>query len=128
MGSPGQNDQLLVSEGAPELVKKLQTSENSWSGTKDLEGAKVIGYGNPCGFGVRTVITVGYGNIFSILKPTLFIVLVGLVVVLGIAFLVSYAISYRFTKPVTRMIQKHTGLWKTGSECQNGRFFYSGVS
>ena len=99
------NDQLLVSEGAPELVKKLQTSENSWSGTKDLEGAKVIGYGNPCGFGVRTVITVGYGNIFSILKPTLFIVLVGFVVVLGSAFLVSYAISYRFTKPVTRMIQ-----------------------
>ena len=99
------NDQLLVSEGAPELVKKLQTSENSWSGTKDLEGAKVIGYGNPCGFGVRTVITVGYGNIFYILKPTIFIVLVGLIVVLGIAFLVAYAISYRFTKPVTRMIQ-----------------------
>lgn len=99
------NDQLLVSEGAPELVKKLQTSENSWSGTKDLAGTKVIGYGNLCGFGVRTVISVGYGNIFSILKPTLFIVLVGLIVVLGIAFLVAYAISYRFTKPVTRMIQ-----------------------
>ena len=99
------NDQLLVSEGAPELVKKLQTSENSWNGTKDLAGTKVIGYGNLCGFGVRTVISVGYGNIFSILKPTLFIVLVGLIVVLGIAFLVSYAISYRFTKPVTRMIQ-----------------------
>mgnify|MGYP002543205031 FL=1 len=99
------NDQLLVSEGAPELVKKLQTSENSWNGTKDLAGTKVIGYGNLCGFGVRTVISVGYGNIFSILKPTLFIVLVGLIVVLGIAFLVAYAISYRFTKPVTRMIQ-----------------------
>lgn len=99
------NDQLLASEGAQELVKKLQTSENSWNGTKDLAGTKVIGYGNLCGFGVRTVISVGYGNIFSILKPTLFIVLVGLIVVLGIVFLVSYAISYRFTKPVTRMIQ-----------------------
>lgn len=99
------NDQLLASEGAQELVKKLQTSENSWNGTKDLAGTKVIGYGNLCGFGVRTVISVGYGNIFSILKPTLFIVLVGFVVVLGIAFLVAYAISYRFTKPVTRMIQ-----------------------
>ena len=99
------NDQLLASDGAQELVKKLQTSENSWNGTKDLAGTKVIGYGNLCGFGVRTVISVGYGNIFSILKPTLFIVLVGLIVVLGIAFLVSYAISYRFTKPVTRMIQ-----------------------
>ena len=99
------NDQLLASEGAQELVKKLQTSENSWNGTKDLAGTKVIGYGNLCGFGVRTVISVGYGNIFSILKPTLFIVLVGLIVALGIAFLVAYAISYRFTKPVTRMIQ-----------------------
>ena len=99
------NDQLLASEGAQELVKKLQTSENSWNGTKDLAGTKVIGYGNSCGFGVRTVISVGYGNIFSILKPTLFIVFVGLIVVLGIAFLVAYAISYRFTKPVTRMIQ-----------------------
>ena len=99
------NDQLLASEGAQGLVKKLQTSENSWNGTKDLAGTKVIGYGNLCGFGVRTVISVGYGNIFSILKPTLFIVLVGLIVVLGIAFLVAYAISYRFTKPVTRMIQ-----------------------
>lgn len=99
------NDQLLASEGAQELVKKLQTSENSWNGTKDLAGTKVIGYGNLCGFGVRTVISVGYRNIFSILKPTLFIVLVGLIVVLGIAFLVAYAISYRFTKPVTRMIQ-----------------------
>ena len=99
------NDQLLASEGAQELVKKLQTSENSWNGTKDLAGTKVIGYGNLCGFGVRTVISVGYGNVFSILKPTLFIVLVGLIVVLGIAFLVAYAISYRFTKPVTRMIQ-----------------------
>lgn len=99
------NDQLLASEGAQELVKKLQTSENSWNGTKDLAGTKVIGYGNSCEFGVRTVISVGYGNIFSILKPTLFIVFVGLIVVLGIAFLVAYAISYRFTKPVTRMIQ-----------------------
>lgn len=107
------NDQLLASEGAQELVKKLQTSENSWNGTKDLAGTKVIGYGNLCGFGVRTVISVGYGNIFSILKPTLFIVLVGLIVVLGIAFLVSYAISYRFTKPVTRMIQSIQAFGKT---------------
>lgn len=99
------NDQLLASEGAPELVKKLQTTENSWNGIKDLTGTKVIGYGNSCGFGIRTVITVGYGNIFSILKPTLFIVLAGLLVVLGIAFLVSYATSYRFTKPIIRMIQ-----------------------
>ena len=118
------NDQLLASEGAQELVKKLQTSENSWNGTKDLAGTKVIGYGNLCGFGVRTVISVGYGNIFSILKPTLFIVLVGLIVVLGIAFLVSYAISYRFTKPVTRMIQS---IQAFGKPDLNGRMEDSSI-
>lgn len=118
------NDQLLASEGAQELVKKLQTSENSWNGTKDLAGTKVIGYGNLCGFGVRTVISVGYGNIFSILKPTLFIVLVGLIVVLGIAFLVSYAISYRFTKPVTRMIQ---GIQAFGKPDLNARMEDSSI-
>lgn len=98
-------DMLLASDGDKENILALQKTEISWSGIRTLGNARVIGYADQCGFGMRTVIAVGYGNIFSILKPTLFIVLVGFVVVLGIAFLVSYAISYRFTKPVTRMIQ-----------------------
>lgn len=98
-------DMLLASDGDKENILALQKTEISWSGIRALGNAKVIGYADQCGFGMRTVIAVGYGNIFSILKPTLFIVLVGLIVVLGIAFLVAYAISYRFTKPVTRMIQ-----------------------
>lgn len=98
-------DMLLASDGDKENILALQKTEISWSGIRTLGNARVIGYADQCGFGMRTVIAVGYGNIFSILKPTLFIVLVGLIVVLGIAFLVAYAISYRFTKPVTRMIQ-----------------------
>lgn len=98
------NNRLLTSMGENQLVNKLQASESDWSGTKDLDGTKVIGYGNPCGFGVRTAICVSYNNIFSILRPTLFIMLVLFVVVLVIAFLVAYVTSYRFTKPVTQMI------------------------
>ena len=98
------NNRLLTSMGENQLMNKLQASESDWSGTKDLDGTKVIGYGNPCGFGVRTAICVSYNNIFSILRPTLFIMLVLFVVVLVIAFLVAYVTSYRFTKPVTQMI------------------------
>lgn len=98
-------DMLLASDGDKENILALQKTEISWSGIRTLGNARVIGYADQCGFGMRTVIAVGYGNIFSILKPTLLIFLVGLVVVIAIAFLVSYVTSYRFTKPVTRMIQ-----------------------
>ena len=98
-------DMLLASDGDKENILALQKTEISWSGIRALGNARVIGYADQCGFGVRTVIAVGYGNIFSILKPTLLIFLVGLIVVIAITFLVSYATSYRFTKPVTRMIQ-----------------------
>ncbi len=98
-------DMLLASGGQEENISALQKTESSWNGTRAMDHARVIGYADQCGFGVRTVIAVGYGNIFSILKPTLLIFLVGLIVVIAIAFLVSYVTSYRFTKPVTRMIQ-----------------------
>ena len=98
-------DMLLASGGDKENILALQKTEISWSGIRALGNARVIGYADQCGFGVRTVIAVGYGNIFSILKPTLLIFLVGLIVVIAITFLVSYVTSYRFTKPVTRMIQ-----------------------
>lgn len=99
------NNQILAFMGEKSQVSKLQSAGNTWSGTKNLDGMKVIGYGNPCGFGIWTAISVSYNNIFSILKPTIFIMLVLLVVVLVIAFLVAYVTSYRFTKPVTQMIE-----------------------
>ncbi len=88
-------DMLLASDGDKENILALQKTEISWSGIRTLGNARVIGYADQCGFGMRTVIAVGYGNIFSILKPTLLIFLVGLVVVIAIAFLVSYVTSYR---------------------------------
>ena len=64
-------DMLLASDGDKENILALQKTEISWSGIRTLGNARVIGYADQCGFGMRTVIAVGYGNIFSILKPTL---------------------------------------------------------
>lgn len=98
-------DLVLISGGEKDMIQKIKTSETEWNGTRELSGTRVIGHASNCGFGIRTVILVGYENIFSILKPTLLIFLVGLIVVILVTFLSAYVISYRFTKPVTKMIQ-----------------------
>lgn len=100
-----QDNIVLDFNGGQDIISKIKTSETTWSGVRELSGTKVIGHAEDCGFGIRTVILVGYGNIFSILKPTLLIFLVGLIVVVLVTFLSAYVISYRFTRPVTRMIQ-----------------------
>lgn len=48
---------------------------------------------------------VGQENIFSVLKPTMLILAVGLLVVLAITLFVAIGVSYRFTRPVEKMIE-----------------------
>ena len=98
------NNLMLVSGGDATQNDLLKEKVVSWSGNKNVEGRKVIVSADASGFGLRTIIAVGQNNILAILRPTLIIFLLGLVIVLILTFLVSYGISYRFTKPATRMI------------------------
>ena len=66
----------------------------------------VIGCAKMCGFDIRTVICVGEENIFSVLKSTVLIFVVGLIIVLIVTVLVAFGLSYRFTRPVTRLPAK----------------------
>ena len=95
---------MLVSGGDAIQNDLLKEKVISWSGNKNVEGRKVIASADASGFGLRTIIAVGQNNILAILRPTLIIFLLGLVIVLILTFLVSYGISYRFTKPAARMI------------------------
>ena len=97
-------DLMLVSGGDEKQNELMKETSVSWAGNKEIEGRKVIGSADLSGFGARTVIAVGQSNVLAILRPTLFIFLAGLVIVLFFTFCVSYGLSYRFSKPVTRMI------------------------
>lgn len=97
-------DLMLVSGGDEKQNELIKETSVSWAGNKEIEGRKVIGSADLSGFGARTVIAVGQSNVLAILRPTLFIFLAGLVIVLFFTFCVSYGLSYRFSKPVTRMI------------------------
>lgn len=98
------NDFLLFPEEKAEGMYKISKTEAVWSGRRNIGGEKVIGYADVCGFDIRLITTVDQSNIFSILRPTLIIFLIGLGIVLALTFIVAYGVSYRFTKPVTKMI------------------------
>ena len=98
------NDLMLVSGGDEKQNELMKETSVAWAGNKEIDGIKVIGRADSSGFGTRTVIAVGQSNILAILRPTLFIFLAGLVIVILFTFCVSYGLSYRFSKPVTRMI------------------------
>lgn len=98
------NDFLLFPEEKAERMYKLSKTEAVWSGRRNIGGEKVIGYADVCGFDIRLITTADQSNIFSILRPTLIIFLIGLGIVLELTFIVAYGVSYRFTKPVTKMI------------------------
>ena len=98
-------DDVIASHGQKSYIEQLTKLETVWNGKKSLQKRQVIGSANTCGFGIRTVIAVGQGNIFSILMPTMLIFGLGLIIVLAITVFVAFGTSYRFTKPVTRMIE-----------------------
>lgn len=98
------NDLMLLSGGDEKQNELMKETSVAWAGNKEIDGIKVIGSADSSGFGTRTIIAVGQSNILAILQPTLFIFLVGLVIVIFFTFCVSYGLSYRFSKPVTRMI------------------------
>ncbi|MDO4285192.1 MAG: histidine kinase [Eubacteriales bacterium] len=101
----GGQEEVLAFYGEEDTVLRLTETQTAWSGWRTLDGMRLLGCADTAGFGVRTVLAVGRGNIFALLKPTLMIFGVGLLIVLAVTVTVAYGTSYRFTKPVTRMIE-----------------------
>lgn len=100
----GEN-RVIASRGKWSNIEQLLETGKVWSGSQRLEHEKVIGCANQCGFDLRTVIVVGYENIFTVLHSTMLLFAIGLIIVIVITILVAFAASYRFTKPVSKMIE-----------------------
>lgn len=99
------DERVIAFQGRWGEIEQLIGFENVWSGERALEEHNVIGCADICGFDIRTVISVGEKNIFSVLKSIVLIFALGLIVVLALTVFVAFGASYRFTRPVTRMIE-----------------------
>ena len=100
------NDRIIAFQGRWSEIEQLAEFESVWSGKRLLGGHNIIGCAKMCGFNIRTVLCVGEENVFAVLKPTVLIFAVGLIIVLIITVLVAFGSSSRFTRPVTKMIEK----------------------
>lgn len=82
-------------------VKKLWEIGSTWQGKKKIDGSNMLGYVNPCGFGIYSIVSVGQENIFALLEPTVLILGGGFILVLVLVVFVAFSMSYRFTKPMS---------------------------
>jgi len=97
--------QVIDFYGEQSYIEKLKTAENGWQGKRRIDGETVIGCADISGFGIRSVITVGQENIFFMLTPTMLIMGSGLLLALVATGFASFGASYRFIRPITRMIE-----------------------
>lgn len=68
---------IISSQGTAEELEVLKRQDRIWNGTRQLFGKNVIGYADTCGFGLRTVVTVGRNNVYAILRPTIIVLIFG---------------------------------------------------
>ena len=99
------NSRVIASKGSWSDIEGLLNTNKEWSGLKELENKKVIGSASECGFNLRTILSVGDENIVKGLHSIIWVFAIGLFVVLLITIFVAFGASYRFTKPVSKMIE-----------------------
>ncbi len=97
--------EMLYQHGDAGTVGKLYLLGDVWQGKNKIENESMLAYVNPCGFGLRSIVSVGRGNIFTMLKPTALIFGAGLVLVLAAAVFAAFSVSYRFTKPMAGLME-----------------------
>lgn len=97
--------EILDSHGENSNVEKLKSTKGIWRGMKTVDGSRILGYAGVCGFGIRTVVSAGWDNIYVSLRPTIKIFGIGMIVVLMAAIFVAFSMSYRFTRPIAELCE-----------------------
>ena len=96
---------LIAGGGRKRLWKPWGKWKPAIWGKPLLDGVSALCGTQDCGFGIRTAVAVGIGNIFNILRPTLFTFLAVLVLALFLVRAMVFGISYRFTKPLKEVAE-----------------------
>ena len=99
------DERVIASRGSWSNIEELVTKKRVYNGTISLSDKKVIACSDVSGFQLRTMIAVGRKNIFTGLKPTIFMFGIGLGIVVILTICVSFLASNRFSKQVSRMIE-----------------------
>lgn len=99
-------DGILLGGGKAEISDGLRYIDSGYLGDLVLDGTKMLCSSGKCGFGIKEAVAVKYSNIYTILKPTIFVFLGAFLVVLTLASTVAFGFGYRFTRPFKEMAER----------------------
>ncbi len=108
-----ETDMEMASFGEKEVVKLLRKEKSEYVKESSLADTRFLHVSKKSGFGLRLVVAAGMNNIYTLLRPTMFIFAAALFLAMVIAALFSLAMSYRFTRPIKNIIE---GLRTFGQE------------
>lgn len=101
----GEKKEIMESFGKESVLKVLKSEISGEMGEVAVDGTKILAAKKDCGFGLQVMVSAGLNNIYTLLKPTMLIFLVAFFLILVITAVLSFAVSYRFTKPVKKVIE-----------------------
>lgn len=104
---------VMASRGQEEVLTGLKEAATEYVQESSINGTRLLYVAQNCGFNMKIVAAAGLDNIYMLLKPTMVIFLVVLLAALVMTALLSFAVSYRFTKPVKKIVE---GLHAFGQE------------
>lgn len=96
---------VLLWGGESGLSEELADIESGFLGDLTLDRRKMLCSSEKCGFGIKATVAVRFSNIYTILKPTIFVFLGAFLIVLTLASAVAFGFGYRFTRPLKEMTE-----------------------
>lgn len=109
----GEGGEIMISCGEDSVLEVLKEQATEYVTESTISGTQMLYVSQNCGLGVQIIVAAGLNNIYTLLKPTMLIFMAVLLVALLVTALLSFAIGYRFTKPIKKIIE---GLRAFGQE------------
>lgn len=101
----GKEKENLTFSGKQEEIEVLKQETQEEVTDIRAEGTSFLAASKNCGFGIWILVAAGLNNVYTLLKPTMLIFLAAFLLILVITSSLSFAVSYRFTKPLKKVIE-----------------------
>lgn len=97
----------VLSAGGDERVwEEMKDMDAGMTGKAEMGGIHMLFSTEKCRFGIKAAAAVGFGNIYTILKPTLLVFLGVFVMALLLVAVAAFGMGYRLTRPFKEMTEE----------------------
>lgn len=103
---------LVTGTGEENELTALAAAPQNYTGDFQLDGRKTLCSTKTSGFGLQASISVGKGNIYTVLQPTLLMFILVLILVLALVTAIMFGVSRRSVRPLKEMAEEISAFGK----------------